>query len=166
AQGTSREELGREEFMKRVWDWKGESGGTITKQMRRLGASLDWSKERFTMDEGLSNAVQEVFIQLYREDLIYRGKRLVNWDPKLNTSVSDLEVINHEEQGSLWHFKYPVSAPKAGQPTHLTVATTRPETIFGDAAIAVHPEDERYKDMIGTMVQLPMCDREIPIIAD
>ena len=166
AQGTSREELGREEFMKRVWDWKGESGGTFTKQMRRLGASLDWSKERFTMDEGLSNAVQEVFIQLYREDLIYRGKRLVNWDPKLNTSVSDLEVINHEEQGSLWHFKYPVSAPKAGQPTHLTVATTRPETIFGDAAIAVHPEDERYKDMIGTMVQLPMCDREIPIIAD
>ncbi len=166
AQGTSREALGREEFIKKVWEWKGESGGTITKQMRRLGASLDWSRERFTMDEGLSNAVREVFIQLYREDLIYRGKRLVNWDPKLNTSVSDLEVTNTEEPGSLWHFKYPLANPQEGQPQCLVVATTRPETMFGDAAIAVHPEDERYKSLIGSMVLLPLSNRPIPIIAD
>src|SRR5690606_20490459 len=148
-----------------IWSWKGESGGTITRQMRRLGASLDWSRERFTMDEGFTNAVREVFIQLYKEDLIYRGKRLVNWDPKLNTSVSDLEVINTDEAGYLWHFKYPLENPKPNGPAHLIVATTRPETMFGDAAVAVHPEDERYKNLIGSTVMLPLSNRPIPIIA-
>lgn len=166
AQGSSRKELGRDAFTQRIWDWKAESGGTITQQMRRLGASLDWSRERFTMDEGLSNAVNEVFIELYREDIIYKGKRLVNWDPKLNTSVSDLEVVNEEEPGSMWHFKYPIIDAKAGEPSHLEVATTRPETLFGDAAIAVHPDDERYQALIGRSVTLPLCDRPLPIIAD
>lgn len=162
AQGISRHDLGREKFIEKVWQWKEESGGTITRQLRRLGSSLDWSRERFTMDPGLSAAVQEVFIQLYREGLIYRGKRLVNWDPALHTAISDLEVISEEEQGHLWHFNYPL----AGGEGHLTVATTRPETMLGDTAVAVHPEDERYAHLIGRMVRLPLCDREIPVIAD
>ncbi|CAN8141578.1 valine--tRNA ligase [uncultured Thiomicrorhabdus sp.] len=162
AQGLSRHDVGREKFIEKVWDWKEESGGTIFKQLRRLGASPDWSRERFTMDEGLSNAVKEVFVRLYEEDLIYRGKRLVNWDPVLHTAVSDLEVISEEEQGNLWHFNYPLTDGSG----HLTVATTRPETMLGDQAVAVHPEDERYKDLVGKTITLPLVGREIPIIAD
>jgi valyl-tRNA synthetase len=162
AQGISRHDLGREKFVEKVWEWKQESGGTITRQLRRLGSSLDWSRERFTMDPGLSAAVQEVFIRLYREGLIYRGKRLVNWDPVLHTAISDLEVVAEEEQGHLWHFRYPL----AGGLGHLTVATTRPETMLGDTAVAVHPEDERYRHLIGRMVELPLTGREIPVIAD
>jgi valyl-tRNA synthetase len=161
-QGINRHDLGREKFVEKVWEWKEESGGTITRQLRRLGSSLDWSRERFTMDPGLSAAVQDVFIRLYREGLIYRGQRLVNWDPALHTAISDLEVISEEEQGHLWHFNYPL----AGAQGHLTVATTRPETMLGDSAVAVHPQDERYAHLIGRMVQLPLCDREIPVIAD
>jgi valyl-tRNA synthetase len=162
AQAISRHDLGREKFVEKVWQWKEQSGDTITRQLRRLGSSLDWSRERFTMDPGLSAAVQEVFIRLYREGLIYRGQRLVNWDPALHTAISDLEVISEEEQGHLWHFNYPL----AGSEGHLTVATTRPETMLGDSAVAVHPEDERYAHLIGRTVQLPLCDREIPVIAD
>ncbi len=162
AQGLTRHDLGREKFIEKIWEWKEESGGTITQQLRRMGCSLDWSRERFTMDEGLSNAVKEVFVQLYEEGLIYRGKRLVNWDPVLHTAVSDLEVISEEEMGSLWHMRYPLSDGSG----HLIVATTRPETMFGDQAVAVHPEDERYKDLIGKTVTLPLVGREIPIIAD
>tara|TARA_R110001592_G_scaffold363248_6_gene682349 strand:- start:48248 stop:51016 length:2769 start_codon:yes stop_codon:yes gene_type:complete len=162
AQGLNRHELGREKFVEKVWEWKEESGGTITRQLRRLGSSLDWSRERFTMDPGLSKAVQEVFIQLYREGLIYRGKRLVNWDPVLHTAISDLEVVSEEEQGHLWHFDYPL----AGAEGFVTVATTRPETMLGDTAVAVHPEDERYKHLIGRNVELPLTGREIPVIAD
>lgn len=162
AQGVSRHDLGREKFLEKVWEWKEYSGGTITKQMRRLGTSPDWSRERFTMDEGLSKTVTETFVRLYNEGLIYRGKRLVNWDPKLGTAVSDLEVISEEEDGSLWHISYPL-ADGSGE---LTVATTRPETMLGDVAVMVHPEDERYKHLIGKQVKLPLCDREIPIIAD
>ena len=162
AQGINRQELGRDKFVEKVWEWKEQSGGTITRQLRRLGSSLDWSRERFTMDPGLSEAVQEVFIRLYREGLIYRGQRLVNWDPSLHTAISDLEVVSEEEQGHLWHFNYPL----AGGEGHLTVATTRPETMLGDTAVAVHPEDERYAHLIGRMVQLPLCGREIPVIAD
>ncbi|MEM9257401.1 MAG: valine--tRNA ligase, partial [Pseudomonadota bacterium] len=162
AEGSSRHDLGREAFINRVWQWKEQSGGTITRQLRRLGASTDWSRERFTMDDGLSAAVREVFIRLYDEGLIYRGQRLVNWDPALHTAISDLEVESEEEQGHLWHFRYPLTDGSA----HLTVATTRPETMLGDSAVAVHPEDERYAQWIGKLVQLPLCDREIPIIAD
>jgi valyl-tRNA synthetase len=162
AQGVSRHDLGREAFVEKVWEWKEQSGGTITRQLRRLGSSLDWSRERFTMDPGLSKAVQEVFIRLYREGLIYRGQRLVNWDPELHTAISDLEVISEEEQGHLWHFNYPL----AGGEGHLTVATTRPETMLGDSAVAVHPEDERYAHLIGRMVELPLTGRQIPVIAD
>jgi len=162
AQGISRHDLGREKFVEKVWEWKEESGGTITRQLRRLGSSLDWSRERFTMDPGLSAAVQEVFIRLYREGLIYRGKRLVNWDPVLHTAISDLEVVSEEEQGKLWHFRYPL----AGGLGHLTVATTRPETMLGDTAVAVHPDDERYRHLIGRMVELPLTGRAIPVIAD
>ena len=162
AKGTTRHDLGREKFLEKVWEWKGESGGTIQRQLRRMGSSVDWSRERFTMDAGLSNAVQEVFIRLYQEGLIYRGKRLVNWDPKLHTAISDLEVENTEEKGHMWHFRYPL-ADGSG---HLVVATTRPETMLGDTAVAVHPEDPRYKDMIGKMIRLPLADRDIPIIAD
>lgn len=160
--GQTRHDLGREEFVKKVWEWKAESGGTITRQFRRLGASLDWSRERFTMDETLSHAVREVFIQLYEEGLIYRGTRLVNWDPKLLTAISDLEVISNEEEGKLWHIRYPL----ANAPGHITVATTRPETLLGDVAVAVHPADERYQHLIGKHVQLPLTQRTIPIIAD
>ena len=162
AQGVSRHDLGREKFVEKVWQWKEESGGTITRQLRRLGSSLDWSRERFTMDPGLSAAVQEVFIRLFHEGLIYRGKRLVNWDPALHTAISDLEVVSAEEQGQLWHFRYPL----AGAEGYLTVATTRPETMLGDTAVAVHPDDERYRHLIGRMVQLPLTGREIPVIAD
>jgi len=162
AKGISRHDLGREGFIEKVWQWKEQSGGTITQQLRRLGASMDWSRERFTMDPGLSEAVQEVFITLYREGLIYRGNRLVNWDPALHTAISDLEVISEEEQGSLWHFNYPLASGQG----HLTVATTRPETMLGDTAVAVHPDDERYKHLIGQMIALPLTDRQIPIIGD
>lgn len=162
AQGVSRHDLGREKFIEKVWEWKEYSGGTITRQMRRLGTSPDWSRERFTMDEGLSKTVTETFVRLYNEGLIYRGKRLVNWDVKLGTAVSDLEVVQEEEDGSLWHIRYPL-ADGSG---HLTVATTRPETMLGDVAVMVHPKDERYKYLIGKNVKLPLCDREIPIIAD
>ncbi|GAB6034728.1 valine--tRNA ligase [Galenea microaerophila] len=162
AQGLTRHDLGREKFIEKIWEWKEKSGGTITQQLRRMGCSLDWSRERFTMDEGLSNAVKEVFVQLYEEGLIYRGKRLVNWDPVLHTAVSDLEVISEEEMGSLWHMRYPLTDGSG----YLVVATTRPETLFGDQAVAVHPEDERYKDLIGKTVTLPLVGREIPIIAD
>ena len=162
AQGVSRHDLGREKFLDKVWEWKEHSGNAITKQMRRLGTSPDWSRERFTMDAGLSKIVTETFVRLYNEGLIYRGKRLVNWDPVLHTAVSDLEVVSEEEDGSLWHIAYPLAD---GSGT-LTVATTRPETMLGDTAIMVHPEDERYAHLIGKTVKLPLCDREIPIIAD
>ena len=162
AQGVSRHDLGREKFLEKVWEWKKFSGDTITRQMRRLGTSPDWSRERFTMDAGLSKIVTETFVRLHREGLIYRGKRLVNWDPKLLTAVSDLEVVNEEEDGFLWHIRYPL-ADGSG---HLTVATTRPETMLGDVAVMVHPEDERYAHLVGKNVVLPLCDREIPVIAD
>jgi valyl-tRNA synthetase len=162
AQGKTRHSLGREAFVQEVWKWKAESGGHITRQLRRMGASLDWSRERFTLDEGLSRAVTEVFVKLYEEGLIYRGQRLVNWDPVLHTAVSDLEVVSQEEDGLLWHIRYPL-ADGGG---FLTVATTRPETMLGDAAVAVHPGDERYKKFIGKKVELPLTGREIPIIAD
>ena len=162
AQGLSRHDLGREKFLEKVWEWKEHSGSTITRQMRRLGTSPDWSRERFTMDEGLSKTVTETFVRLYNEGLIYRGKRLVNWDVKLQTAVSDLEVVQEEEDGFLWHINYPL-ADGSG---HLTVATTRPETMLGDVAVMVHPEDGRYASLIGKTVKLPLCDREIPIIAD
>jgi valyl-tRNA synthetase len=162
AQGISRHDLGREKFIEKVWEWKEYSGNTITQQMRRLGTSPDWSRERFTMDPGLNKTVTETFVRLFNEGLIYRGKRLVNWDPKLHTAVSDLEVVQEEEDGFMWHIRYPL-ADGSG---HLTVATTRPETMLGDVAVMVHPEDERYKHLIGKNVKLPLCDREIPIIAD
>ena len=158
----TRHDLGREAFIERVWDWKHESGGTITRQLRRMGSSVDWSRERFTMDTGLSAAVRETFVRLYEEGLIYRGKRLVNWDPILHTAVSDLEVVSEEEAGHLWHMRYPLS-DGSGQ---LVVATTRPETMLGDTAVAVHPEDERYTSLVGNTVTLPLTGREIPIIAD
>jgi valyl-tRNA synthetase len=171
AEGKSRHDLGREKFVERVWQWKEQSGGTISRQLRRLGASVDWSRDRFTMDEGLSRAVTEVFVRLHEEGLIYRGKRLVNWDPVLHTALSDLEVLSTEEQGSLWHFRYPladgpVANPGGGETTHLVVATTRPETMLGDTAVAVHPEDERYAHLVGRKIRLPLTDREIPIVAD
>jgi valyl-tRNA synthetase len=162
-EGISRNKLGRDEFIKKVWDWKEFSGGKITQQMRRLGTSPDWSRERFTMDEGLSKTVTEVFVKLYREGLIYRGKRLVNWDVKLQTAVSDLEVVQEEESGSLWHINYHLVDDAD---TFLTVATTRPETMIGDTALMVHPDDERYKKYIGKFALLPLLNRKIPIIAD
>ncbi|VAW69121.1 Valyl-tRNA synthetase [hydrothermal vent metagenome] len=162
ADGQSRHDLGRAAFIDRVWDWKAQSGGKITQQLRRMGGSLDWENERFTMDEGLSDAVHKVFIQLYDEGLIYRGKRLVNWDPVLHTALSDLEVISEEESGHLWHMRYPLSDGSG----HMVVATTRPETMLGDSAVAVHPDDERYQHMIGKTITLPLVGRKIPIIAD
>ena len=162
AAGTSRSELGREKFLQKVWQWKAESGNTISRQLERLGSSVDWSRERFTMDEGLSEAVREVFVRLYDEGLIYRGKRLVNWDPVLHTAVSDLEVVSEEENGHLWHMRYPLVEGDE----YLVVATTRPETMLGDTAVAVHPEDQRYQHLIGKTIQLPLCNRHIPIIAD
>ena len=160
--GTSRQKLGREAFEKEVWKWKEKSGNTITQQMKRLGASTDWTREKFTMDENLVQGVTRVFIQLYEEGLIYRGKRLVNWDPVLQTALSYLEVVTSEEKGSLWHMKYPID----GLDDYIVVATTRPETMLGDTAVAVHPDDKRYKNLIGKLVNLPLTDRKIPIIAD
>ena len=160
--GTSRQKLGREAFEKEVWKWKEKSGNTITQQMKRLGASTDWTREKFTMDENLVQGVTRVFIQLYEEGLIYRGKRLVNWDPILQTALSDLEVVTSEEKGSLWHMKYPIDELD----DYIVVATTRPETMLGDTAVAVHPDDKRYKNLIGKLVNLPLTDRKIPIIAD
>ena len=167
-EGKTRHDYGREAFIDKIWEWKAYSGGTIGQQMRRLGNSIDWERERFTMDEGLSNAVKEVFVRLHEEGLIYRGKRLVNWDPKLHTAISDLEVENKESKGSLWHFRYPLAngAKTADGKDYLVVATTRPETMLGDTAVAVHPEDERYQSLIGKTVILPLANREIPIIAD
>ena len=168
AQGVSRHDLGREKFLDKVWQWKEESGGHITRQIRRLGSSVDWSRERFTMDEGLSEAVKEAFVRLHEDGLIYRGKRLVNWDTKLHTAISDLEVENHDEKGHLWHLRYPLAdgCKTADGEDYLVVATTRPETMLGDAAVAVHPEDERYKNLIGRHIMLPLVNRLIPIIAD
>ncbi|TVT54218.1 MAG: valine--tRNA ligase [Sedimenticola thiotaurini] len=162
AEGKTRHDYGREKFLEKVWEWKGQSGGTITSQLRRMGASLDWETERFTMDDGLSDAVKEVFVRLFEEGLIYRGKRLVNWDPKLHTAVSDLEVLSEEESGFLWHMRYPLTNGQG----NLIVATTRPETMLGDCAVAVHPGDERYKHLLGEFVELPLTGRRIPIIAD
>lgn len=162
ADGVSRHDLGRDKFIEKVWDWKAHSGNTITRQSRRLGTSMDWSRERFTLDDGLSAAVKEVFVRLYDEGLIYRGKRLVNWDPKLHTAISDLEVISEEENGHLWHMRYPRKDGKG----YVVVATTRPETMLGDAAVAVHPQDERYQDLIGQQVELPLTGRTIAVIAD
>jgi valyl-tRNA synthetase len=162
AEGKHRLDLGREAFVERVWKWKAESGSTITRQMRRLGTSVDWSRDKFTMDPDLSRAVTETFVRLHDEGLIYRGKRLVNWDPVLLTAVSDLEVLSEEENGSLWHLKYPV----VGGDDHVVVATTRPETMLGDTAVAVNPDDERYRHLIGKQLQLPLTGRRIPVIAD
>nr|VFK51659.1 MAG: valyl-tRNA synthetase [Candidatus Kentron sp. TUN]VFK53633.1 MAG: valyl-tRNA synthetase [Candidatus Kentron sp. TUN] len=163
AEGLTRHDIGREALIKRVWAWKAESGGTITRQLRRMGASLDWDHERFTMDEGLSEAVRETFVRLFHEGLIYRGKRLVNWDPVLHTAVSDLEVVSQEEDGHMWHIRYPLLDQEG---KYLVVATTRPETMLGDTAVAVHPEDERYRHLIGQQAVLPLTGRTIPIIAD
>ena len=160
--GISKHELGRERFIEKVWEWKEESGGKITQQMRRLGSSPDWTRERFTMDAGLSKSVTEVFVKLYQDGLIYRGKRLVNWDVTLQTAVSDLEVLQEEEDGFLWHINYPLKDEK----DYLTIATTRPETMLGDSALMVHPDDDRYKKLIGKKVLIPLIDREIPVIAD
>ena len=167
-EGKTRHDYGREAFIDKIWEWKAESGGTITRQMRRLGNSVDWERERFTMDEGLSNAVKEVFVRLYKEDLIYRGKRPVNWDPKLRTAISDLEVENRESKGSMWHIRYPLAdgAKTADGKDYLVVATTRPETLLGDTGVAVNPEDPRYKDLIGKYVILPLVNRRIPIVGD
>jgi valyl-tRNA synthetase len=166
--GPTRKELGREAFIEKIWDWKAESGDTITNQMRRLGASVDWERERFTMDKGLSEAVNEVFVRLHAEDLIYRGKRLVNWDPKLHTAISDLEVENKDKKGFMWHFRYPLAdgVTTADGKDYLVVATTRPETMLGDTGVAVNPEDPRYKNLIGQFIDLPLVNRRIPIVGD
>ena len=161
-QGKRKQEIGREAFLERVWQWKKESGSTITRQMRRLGTSCDWQHEYFTMDPKLSQAVVEVFVRWYEEGLIYRGKRLVNWDPVLLTAVSDLEVLSEEENGSLWHIRYPI----VGGGGYVVVATTRPETLLGDTAVAVNPDDERYQSLVGKQLDLPLTGRTIPVIAD
>ena len=162
ADGVTKHDVGREEFVRRVWKWKRESGGWISQQLRRMGASVDWQRDRFTMDDDLSAAVTEVFVQLHDEGLIYRGKRLVNWDPVLHTALSDLEVLQQEEAGHLWHFRYPLSSGDG----HLVVATTRPETMLGDSAVAVHPEDDRYRHLVGQEVELPIVGRRMPVVAD
>jgi valyl-tRNA synthetase len=166
AEGRHRLDLGRDKFVERVWQWKEQSGGTITRQMRRLGTSVDWSRDKFTMDPDLSRAVTEVFVRLHDEGLIYRGKRLVNWDPVLLTAVSDLEVLSEEENGSLWHIRYPVLERTAAEPQYVVVATTRPETLLGDTAVAVNPADERYRSLVGRRLELPLTGRTIPVIAD
>ena len=162
-EGLTKHDISRDEFLERAWAWKEESGSTITRQLRYLGTTPDWHRERFTMDEGLSRAVKEVFIRLYREGIIYKDTRLVNWDPKLRSAISDLEVESKDINGNLWHFRYPL-ADDARQ--HIVVATTRPETMLGDTGVAVHPDDERYKHLIGKMVRLPLVGRDIPIVAD
>ncbi len=162
-QGGSKRDLGRERFIARVWEWKEQSGGTITRQLRRLGASPDWQRERFTLDPGLAAAVRRVFVALYRDGLVYRDQRLVNWDPEMHTVISDLEVESRETKGCLWHIRYPV-AELPGR--FITVATTRPETMLGDTAVAVHPDDPRFADLVGKSVRLPLAGRLIPIIAD
>ncbi|MGO1297602.1 MAG: valine--tRNA ligase [Vibrio sp.] len=164
----TKNDYGREAFIDKIWEWKNESGGNITRQLRRLGASVDWDRERFTMDEGFSNAVKEVFVRLYKEDLLYRGKRLVNWDPKLQTAISDIEVENIDKKGHMWHFRYPLAdgVTTADGHDHIVVATTRPETVLGDTGVAVNPEDPRYKDLIGKFVRLPLVDRLLPIVGD
>ncbi len=162
AEGLTRQDIGREKFVERIWKWREVSGGAITQQLRRMGASVDWAHERFTMDEGLSAAVRETFVRMYEEGLIYRGKRLVNWDPVLHTAVSDLEVMSEEEDGHLWHIRYPL----VGGKDHLVVATTRPETMLGDTAVAVSPEDKRYTGFIGAQVELPLTERKIPVVVD
>ncbi len=168
AQGITRQDISREAFIDKVWQWKRETGGNISQQIRRMGSSVDWSRERFTMDEGFSRAVIEVFVRLYEDGLIYRGKRLVNWDPALKTSISDLEVDNQEEPGHLWHLRYPLAdgATTSGGIDHLVVATTRPETMLGDTAVAVHPDDDRFRALVGREVELPLVGRRIPVIAD
>ncbi|WP_417840324.1 valine--tRNA ligase [Terasakiella sp.] len=163
AEGVTRHDLGRDKFIDKIWEWKAQSGGTIVNQLRRLGASADWAKERFTMDEGLSEAVRKVFVELYKQDLIYRDKKLVNWDPKLHTAISDLEVEQREVNGKMWYFNYPLEGEDG---KFVTVGTTRPETMLGDTGVAVHPDDERYKDLIGKNVILPIVNRAIPIVAD
>ncbi|KZZ70909.1 valine--tRNA ligase [Oleiphilus sp. HI0130] len=166
--GKTRHDMGREAFLDKIWEWKEHSGGTITKQLRRLGASVDWDHERFTMDDGFYKAVQEVFVRLYKDDLIYRGKRLVNWDPKLHTAISDLEVENKEKQGHMWHLRYPLAdnATTSEGKDYIVVATTRPETMLGDTGVAVNPEDPRYKALIGKEIVLPLVGRHIPIVGD
>src|SRR5579864_3554950 len=163
AGNIGRREMGREAFVEKVWEWKATSGGTIVRQLRRLGASCDWSRERFTLDEGLSAAVRKVFVTLHKQGLIYRAKRLVNWQPELQTAVSDLEVVNIEVNGNMWRIRYPIEGEDG---RYIVVATTRPETMLGDTAVAVHPDDERYTDLIGRQVRLPLADRLIPIVAD
>ena len=162
SQGTTRQAMGREAFLQTVWDWKAVSGGQITRQLRRLGASCDWANERFTMDEGFSAAVTKVFVELHRKGLLYRDKRLVNWDPMFKTAISDLEVEYREIDGAMWHFRYPLDDGSG----FIAIATTRPETILGDGAVAVNPDDERYRHLIGRRCKLPIVDRLIPIIAD
>ena len=161
-EGITKEEIGREEFLKKAWEWKELYGGRIVEQLKKLGSSCDWERERFTMDEGLSNAVKEVFIRLYKKGLIYRGERIINWCPKCSTSISDAEVEHSEKQGNFWHFKYPIKDSNE----YVVIATTRPETMLGDTAVAVHPDDDRYKHLVGKMVILPLVNREIPVIAD
>ncbi|NVN54488.1 valine--tRNA ligase [bacterium Scap17] len=167
-EGKTRHDLGREAFTDKIWEWKEESGGNITRQLRRMGTSIDWSRERFTMDDGFYKAVQEVFVRLHKEDLIYRGKRLVNWDPTLHTAISDLEVENREQQGSFWHFRYPLAdgVKTADGKDYVIVATTRPETLLGDTGVAVNPKDERYASLVGKFIELPLVGRRIPIVAD
>ena len=162
AQGKNREDVGREKFLEQAWEWKEESGGTIVNQLRKLGVSVDWTRERFTMDEGLSKAVLKAFTKLYEEKLIYRGNYMVNWCPASQSAVSDVEVENKDVDGNLWHFRYPLTDGSG----HVEVATTRPETMLGDTAVAVNPEDERYQEMVGKTLTLPLVGREIPIIAD
>lgn len=162
-QGTTRRKLGREKFLEKVWEWKDHSGGIITSQLRRLGTTFDWSRERFTMDEGLNHAVRKVFVQLYREGLIYKDNRLVNWDCKLQSAISDLEVEQKETKGSMWYIRYPIEGDSE---RFITVATTRPETMLGDTAVAVHPEDARYKDLIGKFAVLPIVGRPLKIVGD
>ncbi len=165
-EGVKRQDLGREEFERRVWKWKAESGGAIKQQMIRLGASCDWTREKFTLEPALYRAVLEAFLRLYHEGLIYRGRYMVNWCPRCQTAISDLEVVHNERTGNLWHLRYPIVDAPAGGPSYVVVATTRPETMLGDTAVAVHPDDERYSALIGKKVALPLTDREIPIIAD
>src|SRR4030065_2768630 len=161
-EGLKREDLGREKFVERVWTWKEHSGGVIINQLKRLGCSCDWERERFTMDEGLSKAVREVFVRLYDEGLIYKGDRLINWCPRCHTALSDLEVEHEEQKGHLYHIKYPVKNTS----DFITIATTRPETMLGDTAVAVNPDDERYEDKVGRMLLLPIVGRESPVVTD